>query len=78
MTKPGELRQLSDQDLEKRLRELKEELFNLRFQKVTGQLENPARIREVRREIARVKTIQRERELARQRGAQGAQLGARK
>lgn len=65
MTRPAELRDLSDQELEKKLRELKEELFNLRFQKVTGQLENPARIREVRRDIARVLTIRRERELAR-------------
>jgi len=58
------LRQLSDGELQERLREFKEELFNLRFQMATGQLDNPMRLREVRKNIARVKTIQRERELA--------------
>ena len=66
--KPDELRELSDADLERKLRDLKEELFNLRFQKVTGQLENPMRLRQVRRDLARVRTIQRERELARLKG----------
>lgn len=61
--KAKELENLSESELERRLRELKEELFNLRFQNVTGQLENPMRIRQVRRDIARVKTIQRQREL---------------
>ena len=61
--KAKELREFSDAELQSKLAELKEELFNLRFQMVTGQLENPMRIREVRRNIARVKTIQRAREL---------------
>jgi large subunit ribosomal protein L29 len=61
--KAKELREFSDAELQSKLAELKEELFNLRFQMVTGQLENPMRIREVRRDIARVKTIQRAREL---------------
>ena len=51
-----------DEQVEK-IKSLKEELFNLRFQHATGQLENPMRIREVKRSIAQIKTIQREREL---------------
>ena len=66
--KARELRELSDEELAKKLRDLKEELFNLRFQAATGQLDNPMRIRQVRRDIARVQTIQRERELAALRG----------
>lgn len=62
--KAGELRDLSDDELRAKVKELQEELFNLRFQLATGQIENVARIRTVRRDIARVKTIQRERELA--------------
>lgn len=58
-----ELRNLTDTELEQRLKEFKEELFNLRFQHATAQLDNPMRIREVRRTIARIKTIIREREL---------------
>lgn len=61
--KVQEIRDLNDKDLEKRLSDLKEELFNLRFQMTTGQLDNVMRLREVRRSIARVKTIQRQREL---------------
>jgi len=61
--KPKEIRQLSDAELQAKVGELKEELFNLRFQMVTGQLENPMRIRQVRKDMARVKTIIREREL---------------
>lgn len=61
--KAKEIRELSTQELENRLSELKEELFNLRFQHATGQLENPMRIREVKRTYARVKTILTEREL---------------
>jgi large subunit ribosomal protein L29 len=53
-----ELRDLSDQELRGKLRELQEELFNLRFQLATGQIENVGRIRTVRRDIARLKTIQ--------------------
>ncbi|HEY9312632.1 50S ribosomal protein L29 [Williamsia sp.] len=58
-----ELRELSDEELVERLRESKEELFNLRFQMATGQLDNNRRLRTVRREIARVYTVMREREL---------------
>jgi large subunit ribosomal protein L29 len=61
--KAKELRDFSDVELVGKLSELKEELFNLRFQMATGQLENPMRIREVRKNIARVKTIQRLREI---------------
>ena len=61
--KAKELRELSTQELEEKIGGLKEELFNLRFQLATGQLENPMRIREVRKSIARAKTIVRAREL---------------
>lgn len=57
MTKASELRAKSRDELLARLAELKREQFNLRFQQATGQLENTARIREVRRDIARIKTI---------------------
>ncbi len=59
-----EVRELNEQELEERVKELKEELFNLRFQEATGQLENVMRIKEVRRNIARVKTVIRERALS--------------
>jgi len=62
--KVEQIRQLSDEELLAKLKEFKEELFNLRFQMATGQLDNPMRLRQVRKDIARVKTIQRERELA--------------
>jgi large subunit ribosomal protein L29 len=62
--KAAELRDLSGEELRGKLRELQEELFNLRFQLATGQIENVGRIRTVRRDIARVKTIQHQRELA--------------
>jgi large subunit ribosomal protein L29 len=58
--KASELRDLSDEQIDDRLRELREELFNLRFQYATRQLTNTARIREVRRDIARVLTRQHE------------------
>ncbi|TML81498.1 MAG: 50S ribosomal protein L29 [Actinobacteria bacterium] len=64
MTKPEELRDLSDDELETKLAEAKEELFNLRFQLVTGQLDNPMAIKIMRKEIARILTVIRERELA--------------
>ena len=64
MTKPEELRDLSDDELDTKLAEAKEELFNLRFQLVTGQLDNPMAIKVMRKEIARVLTVIRERELA--------------
>jgi large subunit ribosomal protein L29 len=59
----NELRELHDEELQTRLRESKEELFNLRFQMATGQLDNNRRLRVVRHDIARIYTILREREL---------------
>ncbi len=64
--KAKNLRELNTEELINKVNELKDELFNLRFQLATGQLENPMRIREVKRTIARTKTIIRERELAEQ------------
>jgi large subunit ribosomal protein L29 len=64
MTSTQELRELNDTELEHRLGETKEELFNLRFQNATGQLDNVARLPQVRREIARIETLLREREIA--------------
>ena len=60
---PAELDTFEDQRLVEELRKAKEELFNLRFQAATGQLENPGRIRSVKRDIARIYTVLREREL---------------
>ena len=57
-------RQMTDVELSSELDKMKKELFNLRFQHVTGQLENPVKMREVKRDIARVKTIIREKEMA--------------
>ena len=62
-TQVGELRNLDNEELIAKLRESKEELFNLRFQGATGQLENHGRLRAVRKDIARIYTILREREL---------------
>ncbi|ALE79109.1 LSU ribosomal protein L29p (L35e) [Pseudonocardia sp. Ae406_Ps2] len=62
-TKAAELRELSDEELVVRVREAKEELFNLRFQMATGQLDNNRRLRAVRHDIARCYTVMREREL---------------
>ncbi|MCF6139466.1 MULTISPECIES: 50S ribosomal protein L29 [Bacillaceae] len=61
--KANDFRNLTTAEIEQNVKTLKEELFNLRFQLATGQLENPARIREVRKAIARAKTVLREREL---------------
>ncbi|MFO7819880.1 MAG: 50S ribosomal protein L29 [Halanaerobacter sp.] len=61
--KASELRNMTSEELEHELSELKDELFNLRFQNATVQLENPIRIREVKKTIARVKTILNERDL---------------
>jgi len=68
----AELRELPDDELQQRYAENKEELFNLRFQVVTGQLDDPRRLSKVKREIARVLTIMREREIAAARGRTGA------
>lgn len=57
------MREMTDVELAAELEKMKKELFNLRFQHVTGQLENPVKMREVKRNIARVKTIIREKEL---------------
>ena len=62
-TSAAELRALNADDLEEKLKDAKEELFNLRFQNATGQLDNSARLKTVRREIARIYTVIREREL---------------
>jgi large subunit ribosomal protein L29 len=62
-TATGELRNLDDAELLEKLREGKEELFNLRFQAATGQLESHGRLRAVKTDIARIYTIMREREL---------------
>ena len=61
--KINEIREISAEDLDKKLAELKEELFNLRFQMATGQCENPMKIREVKKSIARIKTVQRQNEI---------------
>ena len=58
------IREMSEAELNSELVRMKKELFNLRFQHVTGQLENPIKMRETKRDIARVKTIIREKELA--------------
>ena len=58
-----ELRELSNEELLSKIEEYKEELFNLRFSQATGSLEKPARIKELRKAVARIKTILREREL---------------
>ena len=63
MPTPAELRELHDDELDTRLREAKEELFNLRFQMATGQLDNNRRLRTVKHDIARIYTILHEREL---------------
>jgi large subunit ribosomal protein L29 len=62
-TKAAELRELAEEELVTRLREAKAELFNLRVQAATGQLDNNRRLQVIRREIARIYTIMREREL---------------
>lgn len=61
--KASEFRNLTSAEIEQKIAGFKEELFNLRFQSATGQLDNPSRIRDVRKSIARARTIVREREL---------------
>ena len=61
--KANKVREMSVNELEQKLVELKGELFNLRFQMATGQLENPMRVRDVKKSIARIKTVLREKEL---------------
>ena len=64
----NKIREMSEAELNAELLKMKKDIFNLRFQHVTGQLENPVLLRETRRDIARVKTIIREKELARAEG----------
>jgi large subunit ribosomal protein L29 len=70
MSKPCELRELSDEQLQFSLKSTQEELFRLRFQAATEKLDTPSNLKKGRREIARIKTIQRERQLAADRASQ--------
>ena len=74
MARVRELRDLGEQDLLERLESSKEELFNLRFQLATGQLDNPMRVKQLRHEIAQILTVLRERELEQEREAVESQL----
>ena len=62
--KAGDVRSLSQEERQQKLVEMKQELFNLRFQHATGQLENPQRLKQIKRDVARVQTIIREEELS--------------
>jgi large subunit ribosomal protein L29 len=70
MSKASEIRDLPVDEIERKLAETKEELFNLRFQNATGQLDNYKRLGQLRKEVARIKTILREHELSAERGEQ--------
>jgi large subunit ribosomal protein L29 len=70
MANAAELRELNDGELANKLREAKEELFNLRFQLATGQLEDFSRINDLRRDVARCNTLLRQREIALAEGAE--------
>jgi large subunit ribosomal protein L29 len=70
MPKAAEYRELKDEELEGRLEDARKELFNLRFRHATGQLDNSARLGQVRKEVARLATLIREREIAAAEGAQ--------
>ena len=74
-TTAHELDEMTNVDLETRLRESKEELFNLRFQSATGQLESHGRLRTVKRDIARIYTVVRERELGIRQNPAGSGAG---
>ena len=69
MVNAAEMRELNDAELANKLRESKEELFNLRFQLATGQLENFSRINDLRKDVARCNTLLRQREIALAEGA---------
>jgi large subunit ribosomal protein L29 len=69
LTRPSELRDMTDDELEHRLTDRRQELFNLRFQAVTGSLENIARLKLTKREIARILTVVTEREAAKANGS---------
>jgi large subunit ribosomal protein L29 len=77
MASATELRELDFEELESRLSEAKRELFNLRFQVVTGQLDNVSRIGQVRRDVARIMTVLREQEIAAADAIQAATAGPR-
>ncbi|MDO4182589.1 MAG: 50S ribosomal protein L29 [Coriobacteriia bacterium] len=62
--KPAEIRELSAEDLQEKLKEARAELFNLRFQMATSQLDNTARVKQVKKDIARIQTEMRARELS--------------
>jgi large subunit ribosomal protein L29 len=64
--KAAEIRDLSDGEIQERIGQVREELFRLRFRSATQELENPALVRQLRRDLARMKTILRQRELARE------------
>ena len=66
--KVKEIRELSTEDINAKLKETKEELFNLRFQQATGNLEEPSRIRDLRHTVARLKTVLKERETVEKEG----------
>jgi len=66
MTKPSEIREMSDDQIEFALKENQQELFRLRFQSASERLDAPSHLRKLRREIARIKTIQHERKLTAQ------------
>jgi large subunit ribosomal protein L29 len=72
-SKAAELRELPDDELLARVDAAKEELFNLRFQQATGQLDNPTRIRQVRHDVARIATVLREREIESELAASAAE-----
>ena len=75
MVKPSELREMDDDELFTKLTEAKHELFNLRFQHVTGQQDNYARLGQVRKDVARINTLLREREIAAAEAAEGGRRG---
>jgi len=77
MTSAAEIRELDAEELDLKLVEARKELFNLRFQAATGRLDNNARVAQVRRDIARLLTVQRDREIEAAESAEKAAAGAR-
>ncbi len=77
MTSAAEIRELDAEELDLKLVEARKELFNLRFQAATGRLDNNARVAQVRRDIARLLTVQRDREIEAVESAEKAAAGAR-
>ena len=75
-SKAAELRELPDEELYERMEGAKEELFNLRFQLATGQLDNTARLKDLRHDVARIATVLREREIERELDAWAAEEAA--